>query len=390
MGKGLEAKLLVKQIAQRPADYVTIDVENAVTVNGLTKVPLIGVAQWGDLEYLSFAEASEKGLQILETGHVPELVVHNQTEYKVFIPAGQLFVSQEHGWQDRMSLGDILIDAGYKGTIPVACVEHGRWHQRSGAEVDRYVRRLGAVRSSGHFASTHYLVSPEPAMRALDAVEEFGTLEAGASMGAQQDIWEKVSVETHAADAKSPTGAFTEVYAKKTETSKFQIFEGEIGGIFLGNGTVLGMEFYNSGQAWQKFAAPVIKRYDLAVKDRSAKANNKVIGEFMVKLAKAEPKELKHQYLGTLVSLAGAKGITGSALVYEGTPLHFIALPSSGEKKGHGAVDFSGLGIRGRGAPRNQDIGREDADAIMRGFIGPCVGMGPERRYGGTDGLGFE
>ncbi len=383
----MKAELLVKQIITKPSDFVEIDAENAETVSGLTKIPIMEKAGWPDVAYVSFAEAVEQGMTITETGRVPELAIHNQTKYDVFIPAGQLFLSQKGGWQDRMALCDVFVGKGFQGNIPVACVEKGRFHKRSDADADRYLRQLSVRRAAGSdFAGAHHLVSAAPMECSLmSASETMGVR----SSGVQEDIWRAVDVETHAADAKTQTGTFAEVYTKKKEgTSSFKIYEGEIGAAFLGDGKVLGLEFYHSGPAWQKFAEPVIKRYDVAVKDRAAAQNQKVLDEFMGRLAGAEAKKIPYNFIGDLVSLV-QEGITGSCLVKDATPLHLIALPASKGQKGSG-LNFSDLGFRqrGQGTPFAAE---EDIDE----FIGSlrersCTGFetGPELRYARRDCTG--
>jgi len=78
----------------------------------------------------------------LPTATVPQLQVHNPGEVPMLIPAGRVL---EGGRQTRTVNVSILVPAGATITIPVSCVEAGRWHggsmfRNSGRNLSRRAR----------------------------------------------------------------------------------------------------------------------------------------------------------------------------------------------------------------------------------------------------------
>jgi hypothetical protein len=64
------------------------------------------------------------GLAIEDSGRVPEVVVQNRSERRIFLMAGEVVVG---GKQNRMIREDVLIPPGERVSVPVYCVEKGRW-----------------------------------------------------------------------------------------------------------------------------------------------------------------------------------------------------------------------------------------------------------------------
>ena len=94
------------------------------------------------LPFLTLEEAQAKDLlEITETsedGSVPELLVKNTGDTDVILIEGEIL---EGAKQNRMVNTTIIVPAKTEMTIPVTCVERGRWH---------YKRRN--FRSAGHVA----------------------------------------------------------------------------------------------------------------------------------------------------------------------------------------------------------------------------------------------
>lgn len=68
-----------------------------------------------------------RGLQIGETGQVPELQVENRGEGPLLLPA-HLVLSG--GWQTRAVERSVIVPGGGSVRVPVKCVEAGRWAPR--------------------------------------------------------------------------------------------------------------------------------------------------------------------------------------------------------------------------------------------------------------------
>src|SRR2546422_678881 len=96
---------------------------------GLTILPLY--PQSSSVEYIGLDEAIARGLEILEVdehGVVEELNVKNSLDELVLLYEGEELVGAK---QNRSVEWTILAEAHSKLTVPVHCVERGRWAYRS-------------------------------------------------------------------------------------------------------------------------------------------------------------------------------------------------------------------------------------------------------------------
>jgi hypothetical protein len=79
--------------------------------------------------YVTLDEAMRTGrfrvTEVSETGHVPELRVHNDLDVPVLLLDGEELVGAK---QNRVVNLTLLVPAHTVLTIPVSCVEAGRWH----------------------------------------------------------------------------------------------------------------------------------------------------------------------------------------------------------------------------------------------------------------------
>ena len=84
-------------------------------------------------DYVTLDEALPRGLRITEVdeaGSVPELVVENPLDERVLLYDGEELVGAK---QNRILNVSVLVEAKSKLTIPVSCVEQGRWSRTSAA-----------------------------------------------------------------------------------------------------------------------------------------------------------------------------------------------------------------------------------------------------------------
>src|SRR3990172_9050720 len=83
--------------------------------------------------YVTLDEALERGFRIREvseSGSVPELIAQNPTDADVLLYDGEELVGAK---QNRILNVTVLVAAESMLTIPVSCVEQGRWSYRSDA-----------------------------------------------------------------------------------------------------------------------------------------------------------------------------------------------------------------------------------------------------------------
>src|SRR2546427_144353 len=86
------------------------------------------------LAYRSFAQAAPLGAAVTEMlggASVNDLVVSNPTDLPVLLYEGEEVLGAQ---QNRTFDVSVLVPAGAKLTVPVSCVEHGRWEGTRHAE----------------------------------------------------------------------------------------------------------------------------------------------------------------------------------------------------------------------------------------------------------------
>ena len=102
-----------------------------VSFNNLAATPLVG-ANGAEPDYLTLDEALARGdVRVTETsdaGDVPELLFENLGEKSVLLLDGEELVGAK---QNRVLNLTILAPAKRTITIPVSCVEAGRWSHSS-------------------------------------------------------------------------------------------------------------------------------------------------------------------------------------------------------------------------------------------------------------------
>ncbi len=139
----------------------------------LTVFPLTGPEP--RLEYVSYAEGVSRGVTITELpqASVNNLLVANPLDVPVLLYEGEELRGAQ---QDRTVDGAVLVDPGAKLSVPVSCVEQGRWDHARHAEP---------------FAPSRQTASPELRARKAQVMRTrlAGGLEARADQG---EVWAAV------------------------------------------------------------------------------------------------------------------------------------------------------------------------------------------------------
>lgn len=102
-----------------------------ITYQNLTLMPIVSRTPAGPEDYLVLDEGMKKGVvQVVEKkdgGDVNNLVLANRSEQPLFLMAGEVIIG---GKQDRIIGKDTVVPPRTTETVPVFCVEHGRWGGR--------------------------------------------------------------------------------------------------------------------------------------------------------------------------------------------------------------------------------------------------------------------
>lgn len=203
------------------------------------------------LQYLTLDEALPEGLiEVLETdkeGSVPELKLINRSSLLVLILDGEELVGAK---QNRIVNTSIMIREKSTTVIPVSCVEQGRW-----------------AYSSRHFKTEKRLMSHHLRSRKARQVND-SVRTSGAFRSDQHALWAGIAEQAERRAVYSPTGAMASIYDKEMPTIQqyvdhFHVVEGQVGAVFMINGTVAGMEAFGKHDTFGKVFKKLLQSYAL-------------------------------------------------------------------------------------------------------------------------------
>jgi len=173
-----------------------IRIGQAARFGSLTVFPLF-CEESHPVEYLLSDEALEAGgatvSEVSQQGSVPELVVENKGAQRVLFLEGEELRGAK---QNRVLNTSLLIPAKSKLTIPVSCVEQGRWR-----------------RTSAFFAASK-TGSPYRLRYALKGSVSKSLKENRGHRSDQGQVWEEVSKQHDALGVESGTSALADTYEK--------------------------------------------------------------------------------------------------------------------------------------------------------------------------------
>ncbi len=169
----------------------------------LRVVPIIGPSHDEPRYRLLEGDAltAVKVSEISEAGSVPELLVENTLEERVFLMDGQELLGAK---QNRILNTDVLVSAATKLRIPVSCVEAGRW------------RHTSETFMPGKAAS--YAVRSGKQARVHEALRAEGRHDAD-----QSAVWEEVACSLASSGSASDTQALHDAYeARREQLAEFR------------------------------------------------------------------------------------------------------------------------------------------------------------------------
>ena len=279
-------------------------------------------------EYLTLVEALETGLarveEVSEAGSVPELRFTNSGAMPVLIVDGEELVGAK---QNRVANLTILAPAGKTITIPVSCVEAGRW---------RASREDFAASKRVHFAKGR-------AARARSVSESLEHDRGRFSDQAQ--VWRDISAKAQRMNVASPTQAMAAIFedhARRVEeyVGTFTAGAAESGAVFAIGGEVVGLDFFSEPATFRATLPKLVRSYAVdALEQPNGKACDdakKRASTFLGHLCAADERQYPAVGLGTDVRLSGP-GVVGGALVVDGDCVHMVAftIPRDHDDNGH-------------------------------------------------------
>jgi len=216
-----------------------IRVGDPIRHEALAVFPLFSPAG-GGVEYLLSDEAITAGSvnveEVSEGGSVPNLLVTNVSNSKVLFLEGEELRGAK---QNRVLNTSVLVAAHSKTTIPVSCVEQGRWRYRS--------RQFVSGDSHSSSKLRHYL---------KQSVSE--SLKAGRGHASDQmAVWGEVSRQMSSLSSSSETGAMADTYESYRERVKefrerLKYVEGATGVVIAVGKQVVALDLFDKPSTCRK------------------------------------------------------------------------------------------------------------------------------------------
>ena len=266
--------------------------------------------------YVLLADAIEAGEAVVEEvdedGSVPYLGVQNGSIKPILIPEGEILVGAK---QNRTVNITVLVAAGVKFTLPVSCVERGRWH---------HVSRQFEAASYAH---------PSLREKKLKSAQ-LNRRTIGEARSDQGEVWDAVDDHLFAMNASSPTSDVVEASRKSEKRIEdyretIDLPEGACGLLAVRGQEVMGLDLFDSPVTMRKLWKRLGDSYfvgALSEGDEALAATKDLAEGFLASVVeKLEPASEQPQ-LGFELEVA-SDDLSGSALWHDGAVCHLAAFP---------------------------------------------------------------
>ncbi len=283
-------------------------------------------------KFISLDDALQHhGLRISEIskgGSVPELRVTNPSEHMVLLLDGEELVGAK---QNRALNTTVLLAPKSRTSIPVSCVERGRWNY-----------------STKHFESRSRTMNANlrrsKSMSVNDNLSRTGRFDSD-----QSGVWNEID-RKYARMSVNPssTMAMSDIYESMKSSSEgymqtFRPVTGQIGFIALIDRQIAGMEIINNYEVYARSHGKLVNSYVLDAIE-TAGLNSQTgqrslrlrAGNFLGRLAESTVEERRSVSLGQDLRVHGPK-ITGCGLSYQNEIIQLSLFPN-GHKSGHDSV----------------------------------------------------
>ena len=305
----------------------------------MTLIPLLA-SDAGEPDYLILEEASGQGsaeiTEISQGGSVPDLRLINKSAHKLLVVDGEELVGAK---QNRIVNATFLIAGQTEITIPVSCVEQGRWSYRS-----------------QKFASGKK-VMPSSMRRVHQKVVAM-SLEMGAGFRSDQGmIWDELALKRERMAVHSSTGAMADLFEGQKDRlgeylKAFRLVDCQIGAVFAINGEIVGLECFGHQQTFSKFFQKLVQSYALDALDWLEGGDNNQVSTESVRhfLAGVQNAPCKlHPSLGLGENIRfESNSVSGASLVLDGRVVHLSAFSHSGHKSDGHRTSFQPFSQRER------------------------------------------
>jgi hypothetical protein len=254
-----------------------------------------------------------KVTEVSEAGHVPELRVVNDGGNSVLIVDGEELVGAK---QNRIVNITILVPPQSTLTIPVSCVEAGRWSAQS--------REFAPAERAYHASGRRAKVEQVSASLRMSSSRHSD----------QAAIWAEIDEKSARLGAASSTRAAAAMFDKMRErldafTTELHPLDSQVGAVFAIRGTIVGLDAFDSARTWARVMPGLVRSYGLDALDAAIGGNGFAKPDthaFLDAIANAPLETFPAIGLGSDVRIGG-DAVVGGALVVDGRVVHILAFP---------------------------------------------------------------
>lgn len=294
-----------------------LELAEAVSDGALTVFPLLGADKPGPF-YLTLDEALAKNLaevnEVSAEGRVPELFFENKGDDPILLVDGEILVGAK---QNRVLNLSILVRPKSRITIPVSCVEQGRWSS-----------------SRANFTSADHAIFPAAKARKAEQVSANLRM-SGKRASDQSAVWRDVEESLAKVGAPSPTRAVNAAYEHRREhlekaVAAVRPLEHQRGAVYLVNGRLAGIEVFDKAATFAKLSPKLARSYalDAGLDGEARKADPLVVSLTLARLKTLKVEAYPGTDLGHDLRLAD-EALSGAALVADEAVLHLEAFAKS-------------------------------------------------------------
>ena len=232
----------------------SLSIGSPESVGVLTVYPLVHASP-PDPFYDTLSDAVRGGTlhisEVSETGHVPELRVVNDGARPVLILDGEELIGAK---QNRIVNLTVLVPALTTLTLPVTCVEAGRWRHISQefAPADRAFFATGRRNKLGQVTRS--------------------MLTRNLPMADQLAVWSEIEHKSARLGARSATSAAAAMYEQRADLLNRMIAsirpaQQQVGAVFAIRGTIAGLDVFDSPRTWGLTMPTLLRSYGLDALD---------------------------------------------------------------------------------------------------------------------------
>jgi hypothetical protein len=301
----------VPEVAQLLATILTGE---PITHGALTVIPLLA-PNLDDPDWLTLDEAGDRAriTEVSDAGTVPFLKVANGADRPLLLLDGEELIGAK---QNRILNTTVLVAARTELTIPVSCVEQGRWGYRG---------RQFRPGDASLYAS----------MRATKADHVSRSVRQGRGHHADQGVvWSRITQRAAQHSVESPTGAMHDFYARyETEmTAARQALAaqpGQVGALVYITGRWVGLDLLAGPRLFARAGSRLCAGYMADAIGLEAKPHPGLdAGATLTTLGRTEAEPAPAVGLGAEYRLPTAS-LAGAALVAEQRVAHLMAFPGA-------------------------------------------------------------